>query len=103
MSATLEEDAKRKAHALYVWVVGWAGTGGSHKDTKNLGTKMKLARRCREYPNKNRDIRYSNWFGIKWEKRWEYRPKSMIIYRMDMEEKKDFLYKGKALKAEKYI
>ena len=40
MSVTLEEEAKRKAHALYVRVVGWAEIGGPHEDAKNLGTKM---------------------------------------------------------------
>ena len=39
MTATSEE-AKRKARALHVRVIGWAEKGSPQEDAKNLGTKI---------------------------------------------------------------
>ena len=46
MNATFEEEAKRKACELHIWVVGWAEKG---KPTK----------RCQESQNNNKGIKYS--------------------------------------------
>ena len=40
MNTTLEEEAKRKARALHVQVVGWAEKESRQEDAKNLGTKI---------------------------------------------------------------
>ena len=41
MNATLEEEeAKRKARALHVPMVGWAEKGSPQEDAKNLGIKI---------------------------------------------------------------
>ena len=42
MTVTLEE-AKRKAHALHVWVVGWAEKGSPQEDATNVGTKIEVS------------------------------------------------------------
>ena len=41
MNATLEEEARRKARALRVRVVGWAEKGTPQEDAKNLSVKIK--------------------------------------------------------------
>ena len=41
MNSTLEEEARRKARALRVHVVGWAEKGTPQEDAKNLSVKIK--------------------------------------------------------------
>ena len=87
MNATLEEETKRKARALHVRVVGWAEKGSPQEDAKNLGTKIGAS-----------DIPFASAWRVG---RDESRAKALIIRFMDIDKKKAFLSKRKALKGEK--
>ena len=87
MNATLEEEAKRKARALHVRVVGWAEKGSPQEDAKNLATKIGAS-----------DIPFASAWRVG---RDESRAKALIIRFMDIDKKKAFLSKRKALKGEK--
>ena len=88
MNTTLEEEAKRKARALHVQVVGWAEKG-SPQDARNLGTKIGAS-----------DIPFASAWRVR---RDESRAKALNVRFMDIDKKQAFLYKRKALKGEKYI
>ena len=87
MNATLEEEAKRKARVLHVRVVGWAEKGSPQEDATNLGTKIGAS-----------DIPFASAWRVG---RDESRAKALIIRFMDIDKKKAFLSKRKALKGEK--
>ena len=87
MNATLEEEAKRKARVLHVRVVGWAEKGSPQEDATNLGTKIGAS-----------NIPFASAWRVG---RDESRAKALIIRFMDIDKKKAFLSKRKALKGEK--
>ena len=87
MNATLEEETKRKARALHVRVVGWAEKGSPQEDAKNLGTKIGAS-----------DISFASVWRVGKD---QSRAKALIIRFMDIDKKKAFLSKRKALKGEK--
>ena len=83
---TLNKQAKRKARALHVQVVGWAKKGSPQEDANNLGTKIRES-----------DIPFASAWRVG---RDESRTKALIIHIMDMEKKKAFLSNKRALKGD---
>ena len=87
MNATLEEEARRRAHALHVRVVAWEGNGSPQEDAKALATKIGAS-----------DVPIASAWRVG---KGEPQLKVLLLRFGDMDAKQAFLSKRVALKGEK--
>ena len=86
MNATLEEEARRRARALHVRVVGWEEKGSPQEDAKALATKIGAS-----------DVPIASAWRVG---KGESQPKVLLLRFGDMDTKRAFLSKWVALKGE---